>query len=165
MIENSRSHGTVSSLKCQVAAISVQAEPLLTRLFFLGSSSAIASSTRVFHALVAMRNERVIRMLGSLNARRERDATELTRLVFMEWAREFNILPPALVSSSSEGGNPEAENSQGENSEAENSEGENSEDENAEGENSEGENAEGRELHDAMFVAIELQILYGHPTR
>ena len=64
------------------------------------------------------------------------------------------------MSSSSEGGNPEAESSQGENSEAETSEGENSEDENAEGEN-----AEGRELHDAMFVAIELQILYGHPTR
>ena len=83
------------------------------------------------------------------------DATELTRLVFTEWARVLDILPPSLVSSSSEGGNPEAENS----------EGENSEDENAEGENSEGENAEGRELHDAMFVAIELQILYGHPTR
>ena len=97
-------------------------------------------------------------MLGSLNARSERDATELTRLVFTLWVREFNILPPALVSSSSEGGNPEAESSQGENSEAETSEGENSEDENAEGEN-----AEGRELHDPMFVAIELQILYGHP--
>ena len=112
-----------------------------------------------------MRNERISWMLDSLRARRERDATELTSLVFTEWGREVGVLPPSLVSSSSEGGNPEAENSQGENPEAENSEGENSEDENAEGENSEGENAEGRELHDAMFVAIELQILYGHPTR